>query len=219
MSIFFKSPSENLIVLEKELNVEGRLIPFCPIGATLPLLLTPLQFEEKFKASYLPTLAFETEAVLKRVKKECAKLVKINPFGVQAKWQGIELNRELTENRVKGVVIKWVDEAIGYGAFASRSFERGAFIGEYTGILHPYRFFYSSLNPYCFRYPTFNFFFNTFYVDAEKMGNETRFMNHSETPSCEPWAAYHNNLLHIIIKAKREIKEGEELTFCYYPNT
>ncbi len=213
--MFFQSQTKGPPIFDKEFSLKGRSIPFCPIGATLPIFLTPDQFEEKFQVKYLPFLAFESESVLKKVKKESGKLVKIKMFGVQAKWQGIEFDKELTQGIVRGVVIKWINEKIGYGAFAIKPLKRGAFIGEYTGVVHPYTLFCASLNEYCFRYPTFNFFFNTFFIDGKKMGNETRFMNHSETPSCEPWVAYHNDLIHIYIKASRDIEEGEELTFCY----
>lgn len=78
--------------------------------------------------------------------------------------------------------MKWVSEAKGYGAFASRGISKGEFIGCYTGevvdegwlIRHK-----SQHSRYLFKVST------SLYVDGTQLGNLTRYVNHADDESTE----------------------------------
>ena len=52
-------------------------------------------------------------------------------------------------------------------------------------------------------------------VDAQDGGNETRFVNHSDTPNAEPVTQLDRGILHIFFRTTRAVVYGEELTINY----
>ncbi|MCH9608739.1 MAG: hypothetical protein S4CHLAM45_13200 [Chlamydiales bacterium] len=54
-----------------------------------------------------------------------------------------------------------------------------------------------------------------FAIDSQAEGNLLRFVNHADTPNLESLSVYHDGLFHIIFRATREIKVGEELNYDY----
>ena len=54
-----------------------------------------------------------------------------------------------------------------------------------------------------------------FVIDAEKGGNLTRFINHSDQPNLEPIGVFWKGSLHIILRSLKKIQKGEQLTYDY----
>ncbi|KAF4616618.1 hypothetical protein D9613_008894 [Agrocybe pediades] len=104
----------------------------------------------------------------------------------------------------------------GLGLFVSEPCESGDFIGEYVGEMiceptvlsrgfastHLKRSYVFGLNP-------------TFSLDSSRVGNETRYMNHSEDPNCSTIVLRVNGMHRIGVFAARAIAEGEELFINY----
>ena len=101
----------------------------------------------------------------------------------------------------------------GRGAFATRTIRKGVRIIEYTGeritheeadvryddraMRHHHTMLFSLDDVYC--------------IDAARVGNDARFINHSCAPNCE--AIQEGD--RVFIFALQSIKEGEELTYDY----
>lgn len=196
-------------------NDQSRHIFFSNPGETFAVGFTPAEFEEKTGVIYLSHLEFDSYAVLTRVKKQSRKEIRYPYISPSVKWLGTFFAKELESGFVNDVVIRWIDDRIGFGVFARRDFSKGEFIGEYTGVVKRSHFFKSNINLFCFHYPVINQFINVHTIDAEQKGNETRFINHSLSPNCEPFVCYHEGLLHVCIRTKERISKGEELTYQF----
>ena len=79
------------------------------------------------------------------------------------------------------MVIRYINDTIGYGLFANRTFKEGQLVGEYTGEV-TVSYFYKKPPPGDYVLGKRGFLYNVF-IDASKMGNQTRFINHSYTPN------------------------------------
>lgn len=92
------------------------------------------------------------------------------------------------------LVIKFIDDTMGYGLFADDLILKGSFIGEYTGLVNTASEnniqikeisdgeSKSYFNPlaYCCEYPSCE---GDVLIDAYEFGNVIRFINHSDDPS------------------------------------
>lgn len=107
----------------------------------------------------------------------------------------------------------------GYGIFAIHPHKAGDMVIEYTGELvspaiadRRERFIYNSLvgaGTYMFRID------DEHVIDATRAGNIAHLINHSCGPNCYSRVISINGEEHIIIFAKREIRQWEELTYDY----
>ncbi|KAH7729103.1 SET domain-containing protein [Aphelenchoides avenae] len=104
----------------------------------------------------------------------------------------------------------------GWGAFANEDIKNGDFIIEYTGEVisdaeaeRRGRIYDRKGCSYLF---TLN---NEQSVDATRIGNLSRFINHDSKPNCKPRVLVVNGEHKIGIFAARNIKRGEELFFDY----
>ena len=115
--------------------------------------------------------------------------------------------------------IKWVNDAIGYGFFASADVPPGGLVGEYTGQVLKKNAF--SNKTWSWRYPSNSSFkaslpTNTS-ISAHKYGNEIRFINHSRLPNVKTIFMFHNDQWRLLYVAKRPIKVGDEFLVSYGP--
>uniref|UniRef100_A0A7E4VME8 [histone H3]-lysine(4) N-trimethyltransferase n=1 Tax=Panagrellus redivivus TaxID=6233 RepID=A0A7E4VME8_PANRE len=106
----------------------------------------------------------------------------------------------------------------GYGLFALCAIEPEQIIIEYVGerVRHELADFrekrYESQgmnSSYMFRLD------DDYVIDATKMGNLARFINHCCNPNCYARISSRNGKKHILIYSKRYIDKGEELTYDY----
>ncbi|HEV7737140.1 MAG TPA: SET domain-containing protein-lysine N-methyltransferase [Chlamydiales bacterium] len=129
---------------------------------------------------------------------------------------GQRFDRQIEENFLAKVSIRWIGGGIGYGLFAEDTIAVGSFIGEYTGIVRENNLRYlEPLNNYCYEYPILDAIGRSYVIDATR-GNFTRFINHSAKPNLQPMYAFRDGAFHCIFLALwGEIQKGEQLSYDY----
>ena len=108
----------------------------------------------------------------------------------------------------------------GSGVFAAKNIKKGEFIIEYKGLLRSHQEVDAAYDGENETGHTFLFTLNEdFVLDANIKGNEARWINHSCDPNCD---SEHvdaedgdKSKDRIEIKALRDIKTGEELSYNY----
>lgn len=173
-----------------------------------------LVFFEKKKIIYLSQNAYADETLREAIHKRCARAERRGRVERERKWLGSYYAKELENQLFPPFEIKWIDPRLGYGVFALSDLPRHAFIGEYTGFVRRKRLFFAKSSDYCFGLET-HMGWPGYVIDAEKGGNMTRFLNHSEKPNLEPIAIFHKGLIRIILRTLRRIQKGEQLTYDY----
>lgn len=174
--------------------------------------ITPYS-EELMGANWLSALEFCNEKVAKHVRKQCEKALKKGWFDTRKKWLGVFYSKEIEKGEHPELIIKWIDERVGYGVFAHQDIRVGTFIGEYTGVVRKRST--DEENFYCFEYAIGDNWKSPFVIDAQGKGNYTRFINHSNTPNAEPVSVYLNGAMHVILIAQKPIRKGEQLCYHY----
>ncbi|KAF9697283.1 hypothetical protein EKO04_004823 [Ascochyta lentis] len=132
---------------------------------------------------------------------------------VTAPWE----NKNTLDWQAKNVDLRWVDDHLGIATYALNPLKRDTVLGEYIGELVPASFLPemgSGEDRYLFDIVDEKDTIVAF-VDGLRVGNWTRFINHS----CEPNAVYDSKrvgreLRHVIV-AMKDIKKGEEVTVDY----
>jgi len=110
-------------------------------------------------------------------------------------------------------------QGFGLGLFAKKEIKEGVTIGEYTGELINEREFIRRDLLIGFN-KQINFFYQTgtgMTIDANPMGNHTRFINHSCEPNCYVTCHWleETDLPKVFVHAQRQIREGEQLFIDY----
>jgi SET domain-containing protein len=113
--------------------------------------------------------------------------------------------------------VRYVNPSVGFGVFCSKDITRYSFVGEYLGFVRRRKLSFLSESDYVFGY-NIRTKATSWVIDAEKMGNSTRFINHSYEPNliCSSWIK--DGLSHVGFFAKRRILAHEQLTFDYGPS-
>ncbi len=93
----------------------------------------------------------------------------------------------------------------GLGLFAEIDFKKDDFIIEYTGEKLPNKIADNKNSKYIFALNS------RFSIDGSARKNTARYINHSCRPNCEAEIDGQR----IVIRAKKKIKPGEELTYDY----
>lgn len=176
---------------------------------------TPEKFESFFGIKYLSHLHFNDDAPRHQVVKNCPWILQKSRWGEEHRQLGEKYHQEIEEGFVDDVVIKWIDDEIGYGLFANRNIPANAFVGEYTGVLRRLSRWRPDSNAYCFQYPSRFLTWKYYIIDAFREGNEMRFVNHSEDPNLQPSCLVDEGLCHLVFFTNQAVSEGEELTFNY----
>lgn len=204
-SLLKPKEDQSQAIYDKRYPVHERPIFFSRPSETFAVGYSPREFQELTGVVYLPHLQFLDLDTLIRVKTQCARAYRLNAIDSSMKWLGAFYKKELSTGFVNDVAIRWINEEIGFGVFANRTIKKGEFIGEYTGVVKRCRFFHKNVNDYCFHYPIYNLLINVHTIDAEKKGNETRFINHKIEGNCTSFICYYDHLLHVCIRAREEI--------------
>lgn len=201
-----KKEIEKLFLLKKPLTIKVLLK-----GETVSKLISIKEFEQLFSVVYRSFLTFHFYESIEKAIHHCPLFFKYQwIFGKKDDWETY-YQELMLHGFLENALLKWIDDEIGYGLFAEANLDKGAFIGEYTGVFSSFE----ASNAYCFQYPHRLFSKNYFIIDAEKEGNLVRFINHSENPNLEPLWLYDRGILHLILITKHPIIKGEEFTFCY----
>jgi len=110
-------------------------------------------------------------------------------------------------------------QGFGLGLFAKEEIEKGATIGEYTGeLINSTEFNWRNLLYVANNQVSYFYCTGTgMTIDANPMGNHTRYINHSCEPNCKVFCLFmdETGLPKVIVTAKRTIKKGEQLFLDY----
>ena len=191
------------------------LIKFAPRGRRQISTYTADEFKAATGVTYLPALQFQDSKTYDAVRKKCARALDNGAISAQSRWLGTLHAEEIRNHSVADVAIRWIDETFGYGLFAEQDIEPGQYIGEYTGLVRRCNLIIDKINEYCFSYPTSAMSFQKHIIDARDQGNEMRYANHSDQHNCESMGVWCDDILHIIIRAIRQIPAGYQLTYDY----
>jgi hypothetical protein len=159
-------------------------------------------------------LFFEDVKTLKKVFYRSKKAHYLGYIDQKKLFRGVFFQNEIKNNIVPKVAIEWISEVFGYGVFARELILPKTFVGEYVGVVKKRPLFMRD-NPYAMRYPTTFLKKRDYYIDGEKMGNFTRFINHSPNPNLEIESVFFPPFTRMIFTAKRKIKSNEQLLFDY----
>jgi uncharacterized protein len=187
-------------------------------GKKNPVELSLNEFEKALGFQYRFFLTFPSYYFFTKILKQCPYIPRSSSIATDNhKWMQL-YRQELLEGKTAPIYIKWINQNIGYGAFAAEDIARGQFIGEYTGVVRQIYRDHPDHNTYCLHYPTKLWSLKHFAVDAMHEGNLIRFINHSELPNLQPLFLLDRRLFHQVFVANRAIVKGEQLTYNYGEN-
>jgi SET domain-containing protein len=110
--------------------------------------------------------------------------------------------------------VRQINDRLGFGFFVAEDLAKGAFVGEYAGIVRTNNR-HDGLNDYLYQYPVLDDIGRNYVIDAESKSNHARFINHSWTPNIQPLVAYLLGIYHVIFTAIRDIPYGTQLSYNY----
>jgi hypothetical protein len=180
-------------------------------------MITTSEIEEFFKEKkiiYLPHLTFDKD-LEPIIRKKCNLAYKKKQLDMSIQWLGKYYGKEFEDKLFPKVYIDWIDQRLGYGVFALEDLPAFTFLGEYTGIMRKRPLLFHKSNDYCFGYEIGIGHKTRYYIDAERAGNVTRFINHGKKTNAEPLALYRSGLIHIIIRTSKTISKGEQILYDY----
>jgi len=164
---------------------------------------------------YLPHPVYESEKVFDSILQKIKRAKTEDQIPPEKIWMGVYFDKEVQTGIHPKVSIRWIDQEIGFGVFAAQRIPPCAFVGEYTGVVQERRKKHLNDNYYCVRYTVWEMGRKKFVLDAEKRGNFTRFINHSDKPNIGLQSIYWRGLPRMIFLSLREIPLGAQLTFDY----
>lgn len=184
-------------------------------GTSYPKMMDETEFRNFFFIDYLPYQRFSNYEAFRQVIKNCPWTLSYSFWGRENRELAVRYRSELDQAAIAETTIQWVNDELGYGLFAASDLPANSYIGEFTGNVRALYRTHPDANAYCFHYPTRLWSWQYTVIDAQKKGNETRFINHSDQPNLEPLCVCDRNLLHIIFVCKTDIKSGSQLTYNY----
>jgi hypothetical protein len=158
---------------------------------------------------------FENEQTLYKILSHSQKQKAKDQIPPEKTWMGIYFDKEMQQGVHSSVSIRFIDEEVGFGVFAEQRILSCSFVGEYTGIIQETTRKGMKNKKYCIHYAASQMGRRNFIIDAEKMGNFTRFINHSTNPNLSLQSVYWRGMPRMIFIALKEIEEGTQLTFDY----
>lgn len=126
-------------------------------------------------------------------------------------------NQKIQKHDIAPGVERFMTENKGWGVRTKLPIEKGTYILEYVGEVVTEREFKERMatiylndtHHYCLHLD------GGLVIDGQRMGSDCRFVNHSCEPNCEMQKWSVNGLSRMALFAKRNILEGEELTYDY----
>ncbi|PIS00253.1 MAG: hypothetical protein COT84_08595 [Chlamydiae bacterium CG10_big_fil_rev_8_21_14_0_10_35_9] len=154
-------------------------------------------------------LVFEKPHIFKRVLAKSHKKMQ-----TYQKFRASYFSKELDLNLVPKMNIKVSHSPFGFGLFAEENINKNTFLGEYVGLVRPHKASQDKANAYLVKYPV-RHFFSRLVIDASKLGNHTRFINHSRTPNCQMFSVIRNKIPRMIFVSTEKIEKGNEIMVDY----
>jgi hypothetical protein len=171
--------------------------------------------EETVPFEKIPSLEYSKEVDLDWIKKKGEKMLSDPSYRAFNLWNIALYRRELGGIRQK-MSIRWIDPLKGYGLFAEQQIPEMTCIGEYVGVVKKRNKKQDRDNSYIFEY-AIDTFDTGYVIDAEKKGNHTRFINHSDHPNLISRWLVVDGLPRVIFFTKTAINKDEELVVDYGP--
>jgi SET domain-containing protein len=170
------------------------------------------ELERRFQFRYLAKNGFEAKEEVFQKGREKWERGEVLADAIELGKRWI---REIQSAFVAKSQVVWINDRVGHGLMAASTIPKGAFTGEYTGIVRENnRRYLEPLNDYCYEYPVVDEIGRSFVIDATQ-GNLMRFINHSEAPNLQPKYAFIDGAYHCIFLALHEIVEGTQLNYDY----
>ncbi|XP_037934418.1 histone-lysine N-methyltransferase ash1 isoform X2 [Teleopsis dalmanni] len=126
-------------------------------------------------------------------------------------------NQRIQRHEVAPGVERFMTDNKGWGVRTKLPIQKGTYILEYVGEVVTEREFKDRMGTiylndnhhYCLHLD------GGLVIDGHRMGSDGRFVNHSCLPNCEMQKWSVNGLSRMALFAKRDVEEGEELTYDY----
>ena len=178
------------------------------------------RFIEASGVQYLSRSIYKDVSVFSRDQKE-------SPYYKDNREEFETLLREygdaLVEAGMAAVSIRKVSDDVGYGLFAEEDISPGALISEYAGIVQPGEDLVPEAEmeerdfetDYSWDYPDAWYEDQLYEVNALRMGNELRYVNHSFEPNLAVEHCLLDNRWVIFFVASSFIPAGTQLTVDY----
>lgn len=201
---------------------KGRFSKYLASTQSVPFRKHPgiiLDESENFK--YLDHLCytshpiFENETILYDILCQSQKAKSKDKIPPEKTWMGIYFDKEIQQGLMPPVSIRFIDKEVGFGVFVEQRIPPCSFVGEYTGVIQEKKRKHTKDKMYCVRYTAWDMGRRNFVIDAERIGNFSRFINHSSNPNLSLQSVYWRGLPRMIFIALKEISEGTQLTFDY----
>lgn len=175
-----------------------------------------VEFEEEIgDLEYLPHPIFESEEALKEILLWTAKALSEGAIDPKRIWMGVYYDHEIEKGLYPRLIVRRIDEEIGFGVFADEQIAPQSFLGEYTGLIRRKKSRHDGESVYTFSYTSWRMGKYPYVISAEWMGNFTRLINHSDEPNVEPICVYRKGMPRIIFISRHEIPKGGQILFDY----
>ncbi len=173
------------------------------------------RFEQLPVIEYIPQPVFESDAIFHEIVAKTKRAKEEDAILPEKIWMGIYFDKEIEKGDHPKVSIRYIDDKVGFGVFAEKRIPSCAFAGEYRGQIKERKKKELKDKVFCVRYTVWEMGRRKFILDAEKMGNFTRLINHSSKPNLSLQSVYWRGIPRMIFVAIKEIPEGTQLTFDY----
>jgi len=173
------------------------------------------RLEKLSSLTFLHQPVFESDEIFHEIVKQTKKTKAENGISTEKIWMGVYFDKELQKGIHPKVSIQFIDEKVGFGVFAQQKIAPCSFVGEYAGVIKERKKKELKGKEHAVRFAGWDMGRSKYIVDAEKMGNFTRFINHSESPNLSLQSVYWKGILRMIFVATQNISEGAQLTFDY----
>jgi hypothetical protein len=178
--------------------------------------IAPEELSTLTGAKYVPWLEMGSERVHRTLCRLAIKLRRKKKLSLEQLWHGNYYRKEIESGYIPDVSLRWIDENIGWGLFAERSFKPKEYIAEYTGILRKWRRS-DRKNAYCFEYVHESGSPTGYLIDARDQSGIARYINHSPNANLQPTLATIGDVTHVILLVKKSVQKGEQLCYDYGP--
>jgi len=172
------------------------------------------EFATLVGASFIPYIAYEKASIAHYVSKRLKKLHKQGYLPREQLWLGVYYKKEIKSLFFPDVVVRWIDDVVGWGVFAARTFKKGDFISEYAGKIRRRKFF-DMKNAYCFEYVLTAGVSTSYVIDGQDQGGIGRLINHSSRPNIRSQVVTCDWSNHVILTAEETISTGTQLLYDY----
>lgn len=145
---------------------------------------------------------------------------KRSPF-VCLENQRKEYTQQVVKEYQAPIYLKYINDTVGFGVFADKPIKECDTISEYTGYLCVEDDSNEQVECMDYAIDVGNFYDSqrgtALYVNAEKAGNFTRFINHSYLPNVCSLSVYNeiDRLWHVMMLASKDIDQDTQLLTNY----